>query len=59
MVNYILALILLIIGTIMVANGHLEWAIWIGIIAIWSMGNYIASKIDAMEKKIDSKDNKL
>ena len=59
MVDYILALILLIVGTILVANGALEWAIWIGIIAIWSMGNYIVSKIDALEKKIDSKDNKL
>lgn len=59
MVDYILALVLLIVGTILVAFGLLEWAIWIGIIAIWSMGNYIASKIDALEKKIDSKDNKL
>lgn len=52
--NYILALIFIIAGTILVAVGSLEWAIWVGILALWAMGNYLASKIDDLEKKIDN-----
>lgn len=54
MANYIFALTLLIAGNILAALGFFGWAIWLGIIAIWAMGNYIASKIDALEKKIDN-----
>lgn len=53
MANYILALIFLIVGTVLVALGFIGWAIWFGIIALWVMANYIASKIDDLEKKIE------
>ena len=53
MANFILAILFLIAGTILVALGHLNWAIWLGVLALWAMGNYIASKIDILEKKID------
>lgn len=52
--NFILALIFLIVGTILVALGLFDWAIWLGILALWSMGNYLASKIEDLEKKIDN-----
>lgn len=52
--NFILALIFLIAGTVLVALGLMDWAIWLGVLALWSMGNYIASKIDDLEKKIDN-----
>lgn len=54
MANFILALIFLIAGTILVALGLFDWAIWLGILALWSMGNYLASKIEDLEKKIDN-----
>lgn len=54
MANYILALILLIAGCVLAALGFFGWAIWLGIIAIWAMGHYLASKIDDLEKKIDN-----
>jgi hypothetical protein len=53
MANYIFTFTLLIAGSILVALGLFDWAIWLGILALWSMGNYIASKIDDLEKKID------
>lgn len=54
MANYIFTFTLLIAGSILVAIGLFDWAIWLGILALWSMGNYIASKIDDLEKKIDN-----
>ena len=51
--NYILAFILLVAGSILVALGFFDWAIWLGIGAMWAVGHYIASKIDDLEKKID------
>lgn len=51
--NFILAILFLIAGTILVALGLLDWAIWLGVLALWAMGNYIASKIDILEKKIE------
>ena len=54
MANYILALIFLIVGTVLVALGFFGWAIWFGIIALWVMANYITSKIDDLEEKIDN-----
>lgn len=53
MANYIFAFILLIAGSILVAFGLFDWAIWLGILALWSMGISITSKIDDLEKKID------
>lgn len=53
MANYIFAFILLVAGTILVALGFFDWAIWLGILALWSMGIFIASKIDELKKKID------
>jgi hypothetical protein len=54
MANYIFTFTLLIAGSFLVALGLFDWAIWLGILALWSMGNYIASKIDDLEKKIDN-----
>jgi hypothetical protein len=53
MANYIFTFTLLIAGSILVALGLFDWAIWLGILALWSMGNYLASKIDELDKKID------
>lgn len=53
MAHYIFAFTLLIAGSILVALGLFDWAIWLGILALWSMGNYLASKIDELDKKID------
>lgn len=54
MAYYIFTFTLLIAGSILVAIGLFDWAIWLGILALWGMGNYIASKIDDIEKKIDN-----
>jgi hypothetical protein len=53
MANYIFTFTLLIAGSILIALGLFDWAIWLGILALWSMGNYLASKIDELDKKID------
>lgn len=53
MAHYIFAFTLIVAGSILVALGLLDWAIWLGVLALWTMGNYIASKIDDLEKKID------
>jgi hypothetical protein len=53
MAHYIFAFTLLVAGSILVALGLFDWAIWLGILALWSMGNYLASKIDELDKKID------
>ena len=52
MAHYIFAFTLLIAGSILVALGLFDWAIWLGILALWSMGLFVASKIDDLEKKI-------
>ena len=53
MAHYIFAFTLLIAGSILAALGLFDWAIWLGILALWSMGLFVASKIDDLEKKID------